>query len=65
MSSIEIHLKDGGVRKFPHVGRTGGSYTKTIEYVPGFVVIEDEWGRKTSIPSSLIEEVVEIPTRSF
>lgn len=56
-------MKDGTVRDFPHVGRPGGSYSKSIEYKPGFVVIKDEWGEKISIPSEDIKQIQETPTR--
>ena len=63
MSSITIHMKDGTVRRFPHEGRAGGGYTKTLKYVPGFAVVEDEWGTRTAIPAEDIAEIVEEPNR--
>ena len=63
MSSITLKMKDGSVREFPHEGRVGGSYSKSISYEPGFVIITDEWHRKTSIPSNDIAEILEIPVR--
>lgn len=60
---IIIKMKSGIVKKFLHEGRPGGSYSKSIKYVPGFVVIEDEWGKKISIPASEIEEIEEKPNR--
>jgi hypothetical protein len=63
MASIKIKMKDGTVKDFPHTPRPGGSYTKTIKYVPGFVVITDEYYRETAIPTDLIEEVITIPDR--
>lgn len=65
MASFKVRMKDGTVRDFPHAGRAGGSYTKSIEYVPGFVVITNEWGTKTSIPAADIAEVEERPERSW
>lgn len=61
MASFTIKMKDGTVKYFPHEGRAGGSYTKRINYQPGFVIIENEWGTKTSIPSNEISEIIEIP----
>lgn len=63
MSSITIRMKDGTVREFPHVGRPGGSYTKRVTYEGAFVVIEDEWYRKTAIPAADVAEVVEEPNQ--
>lgn len=57
MISIKVHMKDGTVRDFPHTGRAGGSYSKSIRYETGFVVITDEWGNETAIPTADVEEV--------
>ena len=56
-------MKDGTVKKFPHEGRAGGSYTKTLSVKAGFVVVEDEWQKKTYIPSEDIAKVHEWPHR--
>lgn len=61
--NIKITMKDGVVRNFPHEGRPGGSYTKTIDYVPGFIVIKDEWGKEIVIPSDQIKEIETTPSR--
>jgi hypothetical protein len=63
MASIEIKMKDGTVRNFPHEGRAGGSYTKKATYEGAFVVITDEWGTRTAIPAADVAEVVERPVR--
>lgn len=63
MASIKVKLKNGEIRDFPHVGRTGGSYTKKIRYEGGFAIIEDEWGKEIAIPSENIEEIEVTPTR--
>lgn len=60
--NIVIRLRDGNTRKFLHEGRPGGSYTKRIEYVPGFVVIEDEWGKRIAIPAEDVAEIETSPT---
>ena len=57
MASFTIKMKDGTVREFPHKGRPGGSYTKSIRYEPGFVVIVDEYHNETSIPAPDIAEI--------
>jgi len=61
--NIEIIMKDLSIRKFPHEPRAGGSYTKTIEYVEGFVVITDEFYKTISIPTSDIKEIKTWPDR--
>lgn len=63
MSNIMVKMKDGTVRKFEHAGRPGGSYTKSVSYEGAFLVITDEWYRRTSIPATDIAEVIETPTR--
>jgi hypothetical protein len=65
MSSITVKMKDGTVREFPHVGRAGGSYTKTLKFEGAFAVIEDEYYRRTAIPAADIAEVIEKPERSW
>lgn len=63
--SITIIMRDGTKREFPHEGRCGGSYTKSIKYEPGFVLIRDEWDKTTAIPTELIHEVVTTQERSW
>ncbi len=65
MSNITVKMKDGMVREFKHEGRSGGSYTKTVSYEGAFVIIEDEYHRKTAIPAADIAEVRETPERSW
>ena len=65
MASFTITMKDGTVREFPHQGRAGGSYTKSIRYEEGFVVIVDEWYGETSIPTADIKEIKKTPERRF
>ncbi len=55
--NIKITMKDGSVRDFHHTGRAGGSYTKTLRYEEGFVVITDEWHTETAIPTVDIAEI--------
>jgi len=57
MKSIYIKMKDGSTRNFEHEGRAGGSYSKEIRYEMGFVVVTDEWGNETAIPTENIHEV--------
>lgn len=61
MSSITIKFKDGSVREFKHEGRAGGSYTKRVTYEGAFIVIEDEYYKRTSFPAQDIAEVIETP----
>jgi len=65
MSNITIKMRDGTTREFKHEGRAGGSYTKSLRYEPGFAVITDEWHRETAIPTELIQEIVNVPDRSY
>ena len=57
MASITIKMKDGSIKMFPHEGRPGGSWTKSIRYEGGFAVVKDEWGNETAFPASDIAEV--------
>lgn len=63
MSNIIVKLKDGTERKFMHKGRAGGSYTKSLRYEPGFVVVKDEYSKETAFPTELVKEVVQWPER--
>lgn len=57
MTNITVVMKDGKKREFPHVGRAGGSWTKSVRYEGAFAVIVDEWGNEVAIPASDIREV--------
>ena len=57
MANITVTMKDGTVRKFLHEGRSGGSWTKSVRYEEGFVVITDEYGKETAIPTADVKEV--------
>jgi hypothetical protein len=63
MSSITVKFKDGTKREFPHEGRAGGSYTKTVSYEGGAVIITDEWHNRVAFPLESVSEVVEEATR--
>lgn len=63
MSSIEIKMKDGTIKKFQHEGRSGGSYTKTIRYEGAFAIISDEYYNETAIPVIDIAEIKTYPER--
>jgi hypothetical protein len=65
MANITVKMKDGTVREFKHEGRAGGSYTKSVKYEGGFVIIEDEYYKRTAIPAADIVEVVEAPHRDY
>ena len=60
-TSIKVWMKNGEIKDFPHEGRAGGSYSKSIRYENGFVVIIDEWYNETVIPSA---DILEIKTRN-
>lgn len=49
------------MREFKHEGRAGGSYTKRLKTENGFIIIEDEWYKKTLFPASEVVEVIETP----
>lgn len=61
MSHITVKMKDGTSREFPHQHRAGGSYSNKIAYEIGFVVITDEFGKETAIPSEDIAEIIKTP----
>ena len=63
MANITITMKDGEVKKFPHEGRPGGSYTKKVRYEGAFVVITDEWGKEIAIPAEDVKQVEVEPNR--
>jgi len=57
MANITIIMKNGDKKEFPHVGRAGGSYTKSIRYEGGFAIIRDEWYNEVAIPAGDIKEI--------
>ena len=63
MASFKIHMNDGKIIRHDHEGRPGGSYTKEITYVPGFVIIKDEYDKKICYPSRDINRIEEFPVR--
>ena len=65
MQDIRIVMRDGTTRDFPHQGRAGGSYTKTIKYEGSMAIITDEWGKQIVIPVELIAEVQVNPARGY
>jgi hypothetical protein len=56
--SIKVKMKDGTTKDFPHRGRSGGSWTKSIRYEGAFAIITDEWQNETAIPAEGISEIV-------
>ena len=56
-NSIKVYMKDGSIKDFPHMGRAGGSYTKSIRYEGAFAVITDEFYSETAIPVNEIAEI--------
>ena len=63
MSNITIKFKDGTTREFKHEGRPGGSYTKHVKFESGFVIVTDEWDKRTAFPAEDVKEVVSEETR--
>lgn len=61
MANIVIKMKDGTERRFMHEGRAGGSWTKRVRYEGAFVIVEDEYQKRTAIPVADVKEVVETP----
>lgn len=61
MSSITVFYRDGTKTEFPHVGRAGGSWTKTLKMKEGFAIIQDEWGKRIVIPADHIHHIEEQP----
>ena len=58
MAAVKVYMKNGTVHDFPETSCSGGSYCTTLRYEEGFAVIEDAYGRETSIPSVDIEKIV-------
>ena len=63
MPHITIKFKDGAVREFKQETRPGGSYSNSVKYDNGFVVVTDVWGKRTAFPAEMIAEVEETPDR--
>lgn len=57
MREIKITKKDGSIERFQHRGRAGGSYSISLRYEGGFVIVENEWGDTTAFPAADIEKV--------
>ena len=63
MASIKVRMKDGTVKNFPHEGRAGGSYTKSLSFEGNFVIITDEHYNRTAFPAQDVAEVTETHDR--
>ncbi len=63
MGGVKIQMRDGTELVFKHEGRAGGSYSLTVRYEPGFVVVTDEYYREKAIPTDLVASVVVEPSR--
>ena len=55
--AIRITMKDGTIKDFKHVPRSGGSWTLSGKYEPGFYVVIDEYGNQTAIPTADIADI--------
>lgn len=62
MANITIRMKDGTEHVFPHQGRAGGSYTKTVEFKDSWVIVTDEWDKRTAFPAVDVAKVEETQT---
>lgn len=63
VSSVVVIMKNGERHDFPHEGRPGGSYTKSVAFESGWVIVTDEWGKRRAFPSDDVAEVKETTTR--
>jgi hypothetical protein len=64
MPGVTVIRKDGTVERFEERGRSGGSWSMFLTFEGEFVVITDEWGKRTAIPSSDIRSVEQDAPRS-
>jgi hypothetical protein len=62
MSNVTIKMRDGTTRQFIERGRPGGSYSNSVSYETGFVVVTDEWGKRTAIPAA---DILEVETAAY
>lgn len=58
---ITIFLKDGTKKFWAEESRPGGSYTNSIKYEVGFVIVTDTWGKMTAIPTNDVKEIIADP----
>ena len=58
MPAIKVFMKDGSVQDYPETSMSGGSFCTTLRYEQGFAVIQDAYGRETSIPTADIAKIV-------
>lgn len=61
MSTAIVYMKNGERHHFPDERRAGGSYTNTVRYEGGFVIVTDVWGKSRSWPAGDVFEVSESP----
>lgn len=54
---VTVILTDGEQRVFDET-RCGGSYTNSVKYEIGYVVIADVWGKKVAFPNERVKEVI-------
>lgn len=65
MSDITVKMKDGEVREFKEQGRPGGSWRNRVSTEGPFLVITDEWEKRTMIPAADIADVEVSAPRSW
>jgi hypothetical protein len=57
MPNVLVKFRDGTEKVHKEDFRTGGSYTQTVTYESGVVIIVDVWGGQTIYPLDLVESV--------
>jgi hypothetical protein len=65
MSDITIIYINGDQEYLKDNGALGGSYSQSVRYEEGFVVITDAYGGERAIPNSRINEIQIHSERSF
>ena len=64
MTTIKVFFNDGDHEIYDS-SRSGGSYTNTVRYEGGFVIVTDVWGKETAWPVKDVKKVEVIPTRYY
>lgn len=60
---ITFTFKDGTVKQFNPEQRPGGSYTNTLRYEPGFVVVKNVWDKEISFRTDDVAQIETEPDR--
>ncbi len=59
--TVEIIFKNGTKREWPEGNRPGGSYTNSVKYEGGFVIVKDLWEKTSAFPAEDVQEVKTTP----